>query len=113
LRSILLALALVAAVVSYAWLLPESGFPTWLRLRDEVAQAEQRIRLLERQNHALREEVAALARESFAQERAVREELGWVRPGEILVRAPRQAGLVGEDAAGFAEREAAERSSVP
>jgi hypothetical protein len=30
----------------------------------------------------------ALQRDSFAQERAVREELGWVRPGEILVRVP-------------------------
>ena len=87
-RPILLAFALVAAVVTYAWLLPESGFPTWLSLRDEVAQAERRIHALERQNDALREEVAALARDPFAQERAVREELGWVRPGEILVRAP-------------------------
>jgi len=34
----------------------------------------------------LRDEVAALRVDSFAQERAVREELGWVRPGETLVR---------------------------
>ena len=87
-RPILIALALVAAVLAYAWLVPESGFPTWLRLRDEVAQAERRIHALERQNHALRDEVAALHIDPFAQERAVREELGWVRPGEILVRAP-------------------------
>lgn len=87
-RPFLLAIALVVAVLAYAWLLPESGFPTWLRLRQEVTQAEQRIELLERQNHALRDEVVALQRDSFAQERAVREELGWVRPGEILVRAP-------------------------
>jgi len=88
LRPFLLAIALVFGVLAYAWLLPESGFPTWLRLRQEVTQAEQRIKLLERQNHALRDEVVALQRDSFAQERAVREELGWVRPGEILVRAP-------------------------
>jgi cell division protein FtsB len=95
LRPILLALALVAAVVTYAWLLPESGFPTWLSLRAEVAEAEQRIQTLERQNHALREEVAALARDPFTQERAVREELGWVRPGEILVRARGPLGADG------------------
>lgn len=87
-RPFLLAIALVIGVLAYAWLLPESGFPTWLRLRQEVTQAEQRIELLERQNHALRDEVVALQRDSFAQERAVREELGWVRPGEILVRVP-------------------------
>jgi cell division protein FtsB len=87
-RPVLLALALVLAAIGYAWLVPESGFPTWLRLRDEVAQAEERIRTLERQNTALRDEVAALRTDPFAQERAVREELGWVRPGEKLVRMP-------------------------
>ena len=87
-RPVLLALALVCAAVGYAWLVPESGFPTWLRLRDEVAQAEDRIHWLERQNTVLRDEVAALRTDPFAQERAVREELGWVRPGETLVRVP-------------------------
>jgi cell division protein FtsB len=67
---------------------PESGFPTWLRLRDEVTQAEARIHTLEQENSALREEVTALARDRFAQERAVRETLGWARPGEVVVRAP-------------------------
>jgi len=85
-RPVLLAVALVCAAVGYAWIVPESGFPTWLRLRDEVTQAEDRIRTLERQNTVLRDEVAALRVDSFAQERAVREELGWVRPGETLVR---------------------------
>ena len=87
-RSLLIAIALVCAVVAYAWLVPESGFPTWLRLRDEVAQAEARIHTLERENASLREDVSALARDRFAQERAVRETLGWARPGEIVLRAP-------------------------
>ena len=96
-RPVLLALALICAAVGYAWFVPESGFPTWLRLRDEVAQAEERIRALERQNMVLREEVAALRTDPFAQERAVREELGWVRPGETLVRV-RGAGTTSERA---------------
>ena len=95
-RPVLLALALVCAAVGYAWFVPESGFPTWLRLR-EVAQAEERIRALERQNEVLRDEVAALRTDPFAQERAVREELGWVRPGETLVRV-RDAGTPSERA---------------
>jgi cell division protein FtsB len=88
LRPFLLAISLIAAALAYAWLVPQSGIPTWLSLRREVAEAEQRIRALQRQNDALRGEVDALQRDPFAQERAVREELGWVRPGEILVRAP-------------------------
>jgi cell division protein FtsB len=87
-RPVLLAIALVCAVVAYAWLVPESGFPTWLRLRAEVADAEARIHTLEQENGSLREEVTALSRDRFAQERAVRETLGWARPGEIVVRAP-------------------------
>ena len=87
-RPVLLAVALVCAAIGYAWFVPESGFPTWLLLREDVAQAEARIRTLERQNTVLRDEVAALRADPFAQERAVREELGWVRPGETLVRVP-------------------------
>ena len=87
-RPVLIATALVCAAIAYAWLVPESGFPTWLSLRDEVAQAEARIHILEHENTALRDEVTALAREPFAQERAVRETLGWARPGEVVLRAP-------------------------
>ena len=88
-RPVLIAVALVCAAVAYAWLVPESGFPTWLRLRDEVTQAEARIHDLEQQNASLRDEVTALAHDPFAQESAVRETLGWARPGEVVVREPR------------------------
>jgi len=81
----------VCAVVAYAWLVPESGFPTWLSLRDEVSQAEARIHSLEQENRVLREEVGALAHDPFAQERAVRESLGWSRPNEVVARAPATA----------------------
>ena len=87
-RPVLLAVALVCAAVGYAWFAPEGGFPAWLSMRDDVTQADARIRTLERQNTVLRDEVAALRADPFAQERAVREELGWVRPGETLVRVP-------------------------
>jgi cell division protein FtsB len=86
-RPILIALTLVAAAFAYAWLVPESGFPTWLRLRAEVTEAEARIHELTRENESLREEVDALASDPFAQERAVRETLGWARAGEVVVRA--------------------------
>lgn len=89
-RSLLLALALVAAAAAWAWLDPNNGISTWLSLRGDVAQAESRVRGLEVQNASLAEEAQALRGEPFAQERAVREELRWVRPGEVLVRVPAQ-----------------------
>jgi cell division protein FtsB len=89
-RSLLLALALVAAAAAWAWLDPNDGISTWLSLRSDVAQAEARVRGLEVQNASLAEEAQDLRSEPFAQERAVREELRWVRPGEVLVRVPAQ-----------------------
>ena len=89
-RSLLLALALVAAAAAWAWLDPNDGISTWLLLRSDVAQAEARVRGLERQNGSLAEEAQKLRTEPFTQERAVREDLRWARSGEVLVRVPPQ-----------------------
>ena len=87
-RSLLLALALVAAAAAWAWLDPNDGISTWLSLCSDVAQAEARVRALGVANAALAQEAQNLRSEPFGQERAVREELRWVRPGEVLVRVP-------------------------
>jgi cell division protein FtsB len=78
----------VVLAAAYAWLDPVAGVETWQRLQREVAEAEARVRALEAGNERLRAETEALRTDRFAQERAVREELRWVRPGEILVRVP-------------------------
>ncbi len=80
---------LVLAIVSVPLLvLDERGLPRYRALRDEEAQ-------LTRQNEALRLEVRALARDVQALrsdessvERIARDELGMVRPGEILFQFP-------------------------
>jgi len=90
-RSLLLALALVAAAAAWAWLDPNDGIATWLSLRSDVAQAEARVRALQGEGARLVQTAEALRAESFAQERAVREELRWVRPGEVLVRVPQRS----------------------
>jgi cell division protein FtsB len=89
-RSLLLALALVAAAAAYAWLDPDDGVATWLELRADVARARARVAELEAGNAALAAETDALRSDPFAQERAVREVLRWTRPGEVLVRVPRE-----------------------
>jgi cell division protein FtsB len=90
LRPILLALALVAAAAGYAWLFADDGVPTWRSLDAEVVQARERERGLEAGNAALRAEIDSLRTDAFAQERAVREVLHWVRPGEVVVRVPHE-----------------------
>jgi cell division protein FtsB len=88
-RPILVAVLLVAAAAAWAWLDAEDGVDTWRRLHVEVAEAEARAAGLEARNEALRAEIDALAGDPFVQERAIREELRWARPGEVVVRVPR------------------------
>jgi len=65
---------------------PGSGVLTWLRLQRDLDAAAQRIEDLEERNAELAEEIGALDDDPFALERAIREELELVRPGEGIVR---------------------------
>ena len=61
------------------------GFRRYLRLQQDVMSLQDRNRVVAEQNAALRLEVERLKREPKALERAVREELGYVKPGEIVI----------------------------
>jgi cell division protein FtsB len=88
-KALLLAAALVAAVVAYAALDGEAGIGTWLRLRAELRESQARNAGLRVEVGALETEAQALEHGGFAVERAIREELGFTRAGESLVRLPR------------------------
>ncbi len=90
-RTTWLAPLVLGAVAGIAVADGESGIPMWFRLRDDVAEASQRVQVLTRRNAALQTQIDALEREPFALERAIREDLGLARPGEILVRFDRVA----------------------
>ena len=64
----------------------KSGVAEWQRLRSELALSEERIEALSTRSDSLRREIAELQEDPFAVERAIREELALVRPGERLVR---------------------------
>jgi cell division protein FtsB len=95
-RPLLIAILLVAGAAAWAWLDADDGVDTWRRLHREVEEAQERGRELAERNEALRTEIDALAGDRFVQERAVREELRWARPGEVVVRVPRGDGLSSE-----------------
>jgi cell division protein FtsB len=61
------------------------GFRRYLRLRGEAAELQSRNAQLRAQNQRHRAEIEALRDDRAALERAVREELGYVRPGEIVL----------------------------
>lgn len=95
-RPLLIAILLVATAAAWAWLDAEDGVDTWRRLHGEVAEAQARGQELAERNESLRTEIDGLAADRFVQERAVREELRWARPGEIVVRVPRGDALSSE-----------------
>jgi cell division protein FtsB len=74
--------AFVLAVVS---LVAEGGFRRYWRLQKDMRTFEQRNAHLEEENARLRREVQGLREDPVAIERAVREELGFIRPGEVVI----------------------------
>lgn len=73
-----------------------AGIPAWRRLRADLAAAQARIEILRGDIAALRSEALALESDSFALERAIREDLGLARPGEIVVRLDAQRTVPGQ-----------------
>lgn len=91
-RSLLLVPLLVAGVLALALFDGDAGALTWLRLRAELAASEERRASLRADIDRLRVEARALESDEFAIERAIREDLGYARPGETRVRLPATEG---------------------
>ena len=78
-------LAIVSAV-------DPSGIRKHLRLRGDVARMREENRRLAEENARLAREARALRSEPAALERAAREELRFVRPGEVVYRLDAERG---------------------
>ena len=76
----------IGAIAVSAMMDQDSGLPIWLELRRELELSNVRVEQLVRENEALRGEIATLESEPAAIDRAIREELDLVLPGEIVVR---------------------------
>jgi cell division protein FtsB len=78
---VLLALGLGRAALD-----EQAGVARWLHLRAELAEARAHVAELRAETERLRLEGERLTQDDFALERAIREELELVRPGQTLVR---------------------------
>jgi cell division protein FtsB len=78
--------AVIAAGLALVVLDQKSGLPAWFRLRGDLSASQARIATLTARGEGLRREIAALERDPFELERAIREELGLARPGERIIR---------------------------
>jgi cell division protein FtsB len=83
-RKFLVVAAAVAGLSVTASVADARGFRRYLSLRQEVAALDARNASLGAQNEALRREIAALRSDPAALERAAREELNFVKSGEIV-----------------------------
>ncbi len=83
-RKFLAVAAVLAGALSLASAADARGFRRYLALRQDVEALQERNRGLSEQNEALRREINALRKDPAALERAAREELGYVKPGEIV-----------------------------
>ncbi|HEY8153273.1 MAG TPA: septum formation initiator family protein [Myxococcota bacterium] len=88
-KGLVLAAALVAAALVYAVFDTDAGIGNWLRLQGELRESQARNADLRAEIAALETEAKALERGGFAVERAIREELGFARADETLLRLPR------------------------
>lgn len=61
------------------------GFRRYMRLQQDVAEFEAKNQDLRTRNERLVREIEALRKDPAAIERAAREELGFIRPGEIVL----------------------------
>ncbi len=74
-----------AALLASVSVADSRGFRRYLTLRQEMRNLELRNVDVARENDGLKREIAALRSDPAAQERAVREELSFVKPGEIVI----------------------------
>ena len=84
-RKLLWAAVAVAFLLAAASVADAQGFRKYLRLRSDVASLAKGNRLAADENRALLREIEALRTDPKALERAAREELGFVKPGELVI----------------------------
>ena len=83
-KKFLVVAAVLAGALSLASVADARGFRRYLSLKQDVESLQERNRELSEQNEALLREINALRKDPAALERAAREELGYVKPGEIV-----------------------------
>ena len=79
-----LALILGAVIAAPILILGDEGLPRYRRLSYELDDARTANRRLRKEIEALREEIHALRTEPTALERIARDELGMIKPDEVI-----------------------------
>jgi len=84
-KRLLIIPALISGSLIYISADRGAGLSTWMRDRNALRDSEAQIAQLEAEIVQLKAEADRLERDPFAIEQAIREDLGFSRPGETLV----------------------------
>ncbi len=95
-RFLVVLLLAVNALLIYAILYSSHGLPGYRKQSEQVRELEEKILKLKTENQKLFEMIQALKSSPQAQEKLVRQELGWVRENEIILEIPEKDGQNGE-----------------
>ncbi len=78
----------VALLVGLLHVLGYGPFRSFTETSDEEAELEQQVEMLKDENADLQGEIDALMPGQFGIEKRAREQLGWSKPGEIVIHLP-------------------------
>jgi cell division protein FtsB len=83
-------IALLAVLIGYKVVFGANGMKVWEAKRAEVSNMEQEIDRQQQEHQGLQREVDALQRgDASVIEKEAREQLGYVKPGEVVLFEPR------------------------
>ncbi len=88
-------LLLLNVILIYAILFSSHGIQGYRRQNEQVRELEEKILKLKTENQKLFELIQSIKGDPKAQEKLVREELGWVREDEIVLEIPEKADGAG------------------
>lgn len=87
-RLLICALLGLNGLLLYAIFFSSHGLPGYKMQNEQVREMEEKILMLKQQNQRLFEMIQSLKTDPKAQERLVRQELGWVRENEVVLDFP-------------------------
>jgi len=94
-RMLVLVLLVLNGLLTYAILYSSHGLPGYRNQNEQVRDLEQRIVRLKEDNQRVFDRIQALKNDSKAQEKLVRQQLGWVRDNEIILEFPEKGNGTG------------------
>jgi len=76
---------LLNIILIYTTLFSSNGIPGYRKQNQQVKELEEKVLLLRIENQKLYEMIQSLKTSAKAQEKLVRQELGWVRENEVIL----------------------------